>query len=68
MCIVDNINKEIQRLETSYADKLANEVNCFELNAIWEKIKILKKQLLFLQTADCDVETVVPANRQLELH
>jgi hypothetical protein len=52
----------IQELESIYAEELADGAPFTDLNAIWEKIKALKKQLLFAETIE---NNLFPHNNSL---
>lgn len=45
MLSIEKLNEELERLETFYADSLANEASCRELNKIWKEIKEVREQL-----------------------
>ena len=42
---VENLLKEVQELEDSYAEALADEVDAQSLSFIWYRIKILNREL-----------------------
>ena len=41
----EDIIHEVQELEDAYADALADEVDARSLSALWERIKMLKREV-----------------------